>query len=92
MVSRTIGIWCISVPELLGGAGLVIAEATAVSPEGRITPGDAGIWSDKQRVEPIARINRFLKQQGAVPAESSLRMLAARHGGAAMGGRRSLAG
>ena len=49
-----------------GGAGLVIAEATAVSPEGRITPGDAGIWADKH-VEPIARINRFVKQQGAVP-------------------------
>jgi len=31
----------------VGGAGLVIAEATAVSPEGRITPGDAGIWADK---------------------------------------------
>jgi 2,4-dienoyl-CoA reductase-like NADH-dependent reductase (Old Yellow Enzyme family) len=50
----------------VGGAGLVIAEATAVSPEGRITPGDAGIWSDKH-VEPIARINRFVKQHGAVP-------------------------
>jgi len=50
----------------VGGAGLVIAEATAVSPKGRITPGDAGIWSDKH-LEPIARINRFLKQQGAVP-------------------------
>jgi len=50
----------------VGGAGLVIAEATAVSAEGRITPGDAGIWSDKH-LEPIARINRFLKQQGAVP-------------------------
>lgn len=49
-----------------GGAGLVIAEATAVSPEGRITPGDAGIWADKH-VEPIARINRFLKSHGAVP-------------------------
>lgn len=49
-----------------GGAGLVIAEATAVSPEGRITPGDAGIWADKH-VEPIARINRFVKAQGAVP-------------------------
>ena len=49
-----------------GGAGLVIAEATAVSPEGRITPGDAGIWSEKH-VEPIARINRFIKQHGAVP-------------------------
>jgi 2,4-dienoyl-CoA reductase-like NADH-dependent reductase (Old Yellow Enzyme family) len=50
----------------VGGAGLVIAEATAVSPEGRITPGDAGIWSEKH-IEPIARINRFLKQHGAVP-------------------------
>ena len=50
----------------VGGAGLVIAEATAVSPEGRITPGDAGIWSDRH-VEPLARINRFVKQHGAVP-------------------------
>lgn len=50
----------------LGGAALVIAEATAVSPEGRITPGDAGIWAEKH-LEPIARINRFLKQHGAVP-------------------------
>jgi 2,4-dienoyl-CoA reductase-like NADH-dependent reductase (Old Yellow Enzyme family) len=49
-----------------GGAGLVIAEATAVSAEGRITPGDAGIWADKH-IEPIARINRFVKQHGAVP-------------------------
>lgn len=48
-----------------GGAGLVIAEATAVSPEGRISPGDAGIWADKH-VEPLARINRFVKAQGAV--------------------------
>jgi 2,4-dienoyl-CoA reductase-like NADH-dependent reductase (Old Yellow Enzyme family) len=50
----------------VGGAGLVIAEATAVSPEGRITPGDAGIWADKH-IEPIARINHFIKSQGAVP-------------------------
>lgn len=50
----------------VGGAGLVIAEATAVVPEGRITPGDAGIWADKH-VDPLARINRFLKQHGAVP-------------------------
>ena len=49
-----------------GGAGLVIAEATAVAPEGRITPADAGIWAEKH-VEPIARINRFIKAQGAVP-------------------------
>jgi 2,4-dienoyl-CoA reductase-like NADH-dependent reductase (Old Yellow Enzyme family) len=49
-----------------GGAGLVIAEATAVSPEGRITPADAGLWIDRQ-IEPLARINRFVKGQGAVP-------------------------
>lgn len=49
-----------------GGAGLLIAEATAVAPEGRITPGDAGLWSDAQ-VEPLARINRFIAAQGAVP-------------------------
>ena len=49
-----------------GGAGLVIAEATAVAPEGRITPGDAGIWSD-QHIEPIARVNRLVRQLGAVP-------------------------
>lgn len=48
-----------------GGAGLVIAEATAVAPEGRITPGDVGLWSDAQ-IEPIVRINRFVKAQGAV--------------------------
>ena len=48
-----------------GGAGLIIAEATAVSPDGRITPGCAGIWADKH-VEPLARINRFVKQHGAV--------------------------
>lgn len=50
----------------LGGAAVVIAEATAVSPEGRISPGDAGIWGD-QHIEPMARINRFIKQHGAVP-------------------------
>lgn len=51
----------------MGGAGLVIVEATAVSPEGRITPGDAGLWTDSQ-IEPLARINRFMKSQGAIPA------------------------
>jgi 2,4-dienoyl-CoA reductase-like NADH-dependent reductase (Old Yellow Enzyme family) len=50
----------------VGGAGLVIAEATAIAPEGRITPGDAGIWHDRH-IEPLARITRFLKQHGAVP-------------------------
>jgi len=50
----------------VGGAGLVMAEASAVSPEGRITPGDAGIWADKH-VEPLARVNRFLKAHGSAP-------------------------
>jgi 2,4-dienoyl-CoA reductase-like NADH-dependent reductase (Old Yellow Enzyme family) len=50
----------------VGGAGLVIVEATGVEARGRITAGDAGLWSDHQ-IEPLARINRFLKQHGAVP-------------------------
>jgi 2,4-dienoyl-CoA reductase-like NADH-dependent reductase (Old Yellow Enzyme family) len=50
----------------VGGAALVIAEATAVSPEGRITPGDAGLWAEKH-IEPLVRINRFVKKHGAVP-------------------------
>jgi len=49
-----------------GGVGLVIVEATAVTPEGRITPGDMGIWDDRH-VEPLARIVRFLESQGAAP-------------------------
>ncbi|WP_433937248.1 NADH:flavin oxidoreductase/NADH oxidase [Sorangium cellulosum] len=49
-----------------GGAGLVIAEATAVSPEGRISPRDAGLWEDAQ-IEPLRRIVAFVKEQGAVP-------------------------
>ncbi|MBA4016853.1 MAG: oxidoreductase [Pirellula sp.] len=49
----------------VGGVGLVIAEATAVTPEGRITPGDLGIWGE-QHVEPLARIARFVHSQGAV--------------------------
>lgn len=49
-----------------GGAGLVMAEATAVAPEGRISPADAGLWSDAQAAayEPITA---FLRSQGAVP-------------------------
>ncbi len=50
----------------VGGAGLIFVEATAVVPEGRITPGDMGIWSEAH-VEPLARIARFLESQGAVP-------------------------
>ncbi len=50
-----------------GGAGLVMTEATSVSPEGRISPADAGIWSQQQAAayEPIVR---FVREQGAVPA------------------------
>jgi 2,4-dienoyl-CoA reductase-like NADH-dependent reductase (Old Yellow Enzyme family) len=49
-----------------GGAGLVIVEATAVSPEGRITPGCAGIWND-QLAEAFVPVVRGIKANGAVP-------------------------
>lgn len=50
----------------VGGASLVIAEATAVEARGRISPGDLGIWSDAH-IPPLARIAAFIKEQGAVP-------------------------
>lgn len=50
----------------IGGAGLLIQEATAVAPEGRISPGDLGIWSDKH-AEAFKRITAFVKAQGAIP-------------------------
>ncbi len=50
----------------IGGAGLVIVEATAVSPEGRISPADSGIYLD-EHVAPFSRIAGFLKQHGSVP-------------------------
>ena len=49
----------------VGGAGAVLTEAIAVLPEGRISPGDIGIWKDAH-VENLARIVHFLRQQGAV--------------------------
>jgi len=49
----------------VGGAGVVFTEAAAVSPEGRISPQDLGVWSDKH-FEPLERIARFIKGQGAV--------------------------
>jgi len=49
----------------VGGAGLVMVEATAVSPEGRISPDDSGIWSDAH-AEAFAPIARFIREQGAV--------------------------
>jgi 2,4-dienoyl-CoA reductase-like NADH-dependent reductase (Old Yellow Enzyme family) len=47
-----------------GGAGLVLTEATAVLPEGRITAEDLGLWSDGQ-IEPLRRIRHFINAQGA---------------------------
>ncbi|MFD1657701.1 NADH:flavin oxidoreductase/NADH oxidase [Streptomyces caeni] len=50
-----------------GGTGLIVVEATAVSPEGRISPYDLGLWNDAQ-AEAFRRITRFLTEQGTVPA------------------------
>jgi 2,4-dienoyl-CoA reductase-like NADH-dependent reductase (Old Yellow Enzyme family) len=50
----------------VGGAALVFTEACAVTPEGRISPWDLGIWKD-EHVEPLSRITRFIREQGAVP-------------------------
>jgi 2,4-dienoyl-CoA reductase-like NADH-dependent reductase (Old Yellow Enzyme family) len=50
----------------VGGAGLLILEATAVSPEGRITPDDLGIWQD-EHVEFLRRVNQFIEGQGCAP-------------------------
>jgi 2,4-dienoyl-CoA reductase-like NADH-dependent reductase (Old Yellow Enzyme family) len=49
----------------VGGAGLVLTEATAVLPEGRISPQDLGIWMD-DHIEPLARVVRFIHEQGSV--------------------------
>ena len=51
----------------VGGAALVIMEASAVEPRGRISPQDNGIWKD-EHVPMLARIADFIRQQGAVPA------------------------
>lgn len=50
----------------IGGAGLVFTEATAVSPEGRITPDDLGIWKD-EHINFLKRITTFISAHGAVP-------------------------
>lgn len=50
----------------LGGAGIVITEATAVEARGRVSSGDLGLWSD-DHIEPLSRIARFVKSQGAIP-------------------------
>jgi 2,4-dienoyl-CoA reductase-like NADH-dependent reductase (Old Yellow Enzyme family) len=49
-----------------GGAALIIQEATAVSPEGRISPGDLGLWKDEQ-IEKLKAINKFIVSQNAIP-------------------------
>jgi 2,4-dienoyl-CoA reductase-like NADH-dependent reductase (Old Yellow Enzyme family) len=49
----------------VGGAGLIFVEATAVTAEGRITPGDMGIWDDRH-IEPLARIARFIHRMGGI--------------------------
>ena len=49
----------------VGGAGLVMVEATAVSPEGRISPDDSGIWSDAH-AGAFLPIARFIRERGAV--------------------------
>jgi 2,4-dienoyl-CoA reductase-like NADH-dependent reductase (Old Yellow Enzyme family) len=49
----------------VGGAGLVLTEATAVLPEGRISPQDLGIWMD-EHIEALARVVRFIHEQGSV--------------------------
>lgn len=49
----------------VGGAALMNVEATAVSPEGRISPADLGLWNDEQ-IAPLARIVRFVREQGVV--------------------------
>jgi 2,4-dienoyl-CoA reductase-like NADH-dependent reductase (Old Yellow Enzyme family) len=50
----------------VGGAALVFTEAAAVSPEGRISPHDLGIWKD-EHVAFLKKITRFIEQQGSIP-------------------------
>ena len=51
----------------MGGAALIICEATAVCPEGRISPGCVGLWNDAQ-MQAVAPINAFIESMCAVPA------------------------
>ena len=44
----------------VGGAALMIVEATAITPEGRISPGDLGLWDDEQ-IEPLARVTQVAR-------------------------------
>jgi 2,4-dienoyl-CoA reductase-like NADH-dependent reductase (Old Yellow Enzyme family) len=49
-----------------GGAAIIIQEATSVSPEGRISPEDLGIWKE-EHIEKLVQINQFIKSQKAIP-------------------------
>src|SRR5688572_28988358 len=51
----------------LGGFGAVVVEATGVTPEGRISPGDVGLWDDAH-VPDLARVAALLREHGSVPA------------------------
>src|SRR5258706_11506035 len=50
----------------VGGAGLIMTEATAVNAEGRISPADLGLWNDRQQ-RAFARVTAFLREHGSVP-------------------------
>lgn len=50
----------------MGGAGTVVVEATAVVPEGRISPGDLGLWKD-DHIDRLVPITRFVAEHGSVP-------------------------
>lgn len=50
----------------IGGVGLIIQEASAVSPEGRISPEDLGIWKD-EHIEKLQQINQFISSQNVIP-------------------------
>jgi 2,4-dienoyl-CoA reductase-like NADH-dependent reductase (Old Yellow Enzyme family) len=62
----------------VGGAALVFTEAAAVTPEGRISPQDLGIWKD-EHIEMLARITRFIREQGSVPGMQSPRWQKGQH-------------
>src|SRR5689334_16555060 len=49
----------------VGGAGLILTEATAVSPEGRITPDDLGLWKD-EHIQKLKQIVAFIESQGSI--------------------------
>jgi 2,4-dienoyl-CoA reductase-like NADH-dependent reductase (Old Yellow Enzyme family) len=74
----------------IGGAGAVIAEATAVAPEGRISPADCGLWNDAQ-AQAFRPVSAFIKAHGAVPgiqlahAGRKASTAAPWHGGAPVG-------